>query len=119
MKQKILSLAGVAFMAAGSLGVTGCANRMLDFTAISSKNVEVDGTRGERVRGESMAFLLPFCIPVKQPNIKEAVDRAIERGGGDMLIDGVVYYKGWCVFLFGQMGYSVEGTIVNTHRKAK
>lgn len=119
MKQKILSFASVALMAIGSLTIIGCANRMIDFTAISSKNVEIDGTRGERVRGEDMAWLLPFCIPTKMPNVKAAVDRAIERGGGDLLIDGVVYQKGWCLLLFGQTGFTVEGTIVNTHRKAK
>ena len=57
-------------------------------------------------------------VPLGEPPImKEAVDRAIERGGGDILVDGVIYLKYWNAFIVGQQGYVVEGTVVNTKRK--
>ncbi|OGR83364.1 MAG: hypothetical protein A2902_01110 [Elusimicrobia bacterium RIFCSPLOWO2_01_FULL_64_13] len=88
---------------------------MVDFTALSSKNVNIPGTRGERVQGKDMKWTI-LGIPTGRPDMKEALDRAIERGSGDMLVDGVVYSKGWSVLFIGQMGYVVEGTIVNTRR---
>src|SRR5687767_8637216 len=92
-----------------SLILTGCTTRLIDFTAISSKNCEIAGSRGERVRGEDMTWMI-WAIPVGgRPDIKEAVDRAIQRCNGDMLTDGVLYQKSWWL-LVGQMGYVVEGT---------
>lgn len=99
-----------------SLVLTGCTLRLVDFTAISTKNVEVAGTRGERVQGKDMKWII-LWFPTGKPDMKEAIDRAIERGGGDMLVDGVIYNKGWYALVVGQTGYVVEGTVVNTKRK--
>ncbi|HVO22361.1 MAG TPA: hypothetical protein VMW56_01890 [Candidatus Margulisiibacteriota bacterium] len=99
-----------------ALLVCGCSVRMLDFTLLSSKNVEMripPEAKGKRVTGTDMVVvvLLPFGIP----NLKEAVDRAIESAGPgyDALIDGVVYNEQYA-FLIGQVGYKVEGTPVKT-----
>ena len=99
-----------------SLVLAGCSVRLLDFTAISSKNCDIQGTRGERVQGKDMAWLI-LGIPTGMPMKKEALDRAIERCNGDLLVDGVVYQKGWFALLVGQSGYVIEGTCVNTKRK--
>jgi hypothetical protein len=73
---------------ATSLLFSGCTVRLTDFTAISSKNVQLSGiTKGKKVEGDSCGFLGIGA------DIKTALDRAIESGGdfdGDMLIDGVV-----------------------------
>ncbi|HAM36893.1 MAG TPA: hypothetical protein DEB40_09670 [Elusimicrobia bacterium] len=99
-----------------SVSISGCANRIIDFTALSSKNVDIPGVRGERVRGEDMASIVIF-IPTGTPNIKEAVDDALEKGNGDLLIDGVIYNKMWYIpYVFGRFGFVVEGTVVNTKK---
>ncbi|MFH2036979.1 MAG: hypothetical protein ABIJ45_11295 [Candidatus Zixiibacteriota bacterium] len=100
------------------LMVVGCSTRVLDFTVISSKNVKLDladGAKGERVKGEDMVYFL-ISIPLGTPNLKEAVDRAIESAGPDYdaLIDGVIYSKFWWILITGQMGYVVEGTPIKT-----
>ncbi len=111
--QKRLHIAGVVF---ASMLLAGCTIRLVDFTALSSKNCDIQGTRGERVKGEDMKWII-LGIPTGVANIKEATDRAIERGGGDLLVDGVVYQKMWHAFIIGQTGFVVEGTVVNTKRK--
>jgi hypothetical protein len=102
---------GVALLAAG---LSGCVQRLADFTALSSRNANIPGERGERVEGEDMATIILF-FPTGQANIKTAVDRAIEKGGGDLLVDGVISQKCWDVLLFGQCGFVVEGTPVKLH----
>lgn len=88
--------------------LSGCATRLVDFTVISTKNVQVAKAKGDRVKGSDCAFL-------GQANIKEAIDRAIETAGGDYdaLVDGVMYHRGYpfvnCI--------EVEGTPVNTKSK--
>lgn len=72
-----------------------CTYRVIDFTAISSKNVTLnlpENSKGQRVKGQD--YVTTFLgIPWGSPNLKEATDQAIESAGGeyDALIDGVVY----------------------------
>ncbi len=94
--------------------LTACTVRLVDFTIISTKNVRVPSTaKGSRVTGEDCIFV--FILPLGQPNMKEAIDRAIESAGPqfDALVDGVVYQEAF-VFLVGQICFKVEGTPINT-----
>jgi hypothetical protein len=95
---------------------TGCTTRLVDFTAISTKNVDwsraptYQRKRG-RVEGKDTVHILVF-IPTGLPNMKEAIDRAIESvPGGVALVDGVVYSKGFWL-LYGQSSYVVEGSVL-------
>lgn len=84
---------------------TGCTARLVDFTIISTKNVKVPQTgRGARVMGKDCSF---FGVP----NIKEALDKAIEGAGPDYdaLVDGVLYQSVFFVKCF-----KVEGTPINS-----
>lgn len=94
--------------------LTGCTIRMVDFTAISTKNVKLPTkARGKRVTGEDcvVVVLFPFGIP----NMKEAIDEAIEGAGEnyDALVDGVVYQINE-FFIVGRQCFKVEGTPINT-----
>jgi len=95
---------------------SGCTHRITDFTVISSKNVDLSEIgkyqRGsDRVIGEDIAHIIIF-IPTGIPNLKEAIDRAIEVVPGAVaLVDGVVYRTDFYIpFLYGQAKYLVEGT---------
>ena len=91
----------------------GCSQRVTDFTVISTKNVRVDGEEGDRVKGEDMKLNCLVNAGLAFPDMKAAIDQAIEAGGGDALVDGVVYYKQGLM----TQGYEVEGTIINTKGK--
>lgn len=98
---------------------SGCTSRLVDFTVISSKNVEGlrfdPAGKGARVEGsDSVWWFLAF--PLGKPNLKNAIDRAIESAGPgyDALIDGVVYGKFTWMFLTAKSGYKVEGTPVKS-----
>lgn len=111
---KMLVALCVAWLVCG-----GCTSRLVDFTVISSKNVEGlkfdPAGKGARVEGsDSVWWFLAF--PLGQPNLKNAIDRAIESAGPgyDALIDGVVYGKFTWMFLTAKSGYRVEGTPVKS-----
>jgi len=103
MKKIVLPLALL-----GTLALTNCNQRLIDFTVISSKNVTLrlpeDG-KGPRTQGKEMKM----CT---QPMLKAAVDKAIENAGQgyDALIDGVIYQRNE---LF-RAGWVVEGTPIKT-----
>ncbi|MDO6801068.1 hypothetical protein [Wenyingzhuangia sp. 2_MG-2023] len=91
------------------LVMTSCSMRLVDFTVISSKNVNLAGIKkSEGVRVEaSKSYFLGIGW-----NIKDGIDKALEQAGPqyDMLIDGVVRYSS---FPFVAT-IKVEGTAVNS-----
>lgn len=109
MKKLLLMCAMVC--AVGSL--SGCVQRLTDFTIISSKNVDLtrgaEFTRGPRVEGTDTRAIVLF-IPVGVPNAKEAMDQAIQGVPGCIgLLDGVVDSE-FFDLIFGYMQYRVKGT---------
>lgn len=118
MGKKFRASRGIIFLVILTLFLTGCVVRMLDFTVISSKNVEMkikDTAKGTRVTGEDMTMSI-LGIPLGAPNLKEAVDMAIESAGPgyDALVDGVIYRIYQFYIVFSKSGYKVEGTPVKT-----
>lgn len=112
MAKKII----VAVLSILMLGIMACSQRIVDFTIISSKNVDLseiaDFTRGQsRVEGEDVRHIIIF-IPTGVPNAKEALDKAIESVPGAVaLLDGVIDYHWWYIpYIYGRSWYAVEGT---------
>lgn len=113
MKGRITSAIMVVLV---STLLVSCTNRILDFTVVSSKNLDL--TKGasfvkgkSRVTGEDLAHWI-IVIPTSEVNIKEALDRAIESTPGCVaLLDGVIYEKFWYFpYVYGQQVVIVEGT---------
>lgn len=99
-----------------AMGLSGCSQRMIDFTMISSKNIDLsrgaEFTRSpKRVKGEDRKRIIIF-IPTGQPNAKEAMDKAIESVPGAVgLVDGVITSHSWYIpYIYGEAWYEVEGT---------
>jgi hypothetical protein len=95
-----------------TLLLSGCAtNRIGDFTVLSSRMFNPSGLTedklktGKRVQGESVHF-------ASIPNLKSAIDDALDKGNGDVLVDAVVYHK---IMPFAQ-GYVVEGRVINSRQ---
>ncbi|MBN1182130.1 MAG: hypothetical protein JXB49_07575 [Bacteroidales bacterium] len=109
MKKVLLSFIVIATLLAG------CTQRIVDFTVISTKNVDMSKastfTRGKsRVEGKDVAYIILF-IPTGIPNVKEAIDKALESVPGSVaLVDGVLSSKMAYFILGGMTGYVVEGT---------
>ena len=89
---------------------TGCSIRVADLTLVSTKNIDLsqlklDARNGKRVKGQHCVFNLAGL-----PNLEVAIDRALENGGGNVMIDQVSYQKAYpfvtCI--------EVEGTVLRT-----
>src|SRR5262249_10480405 len=99
----------LGFTAALLMSLAGCSYRVGDFTAISTKNLYAKGVdlsklpRQEGVEGEDVRFLGIGA------NIKDATDHALEKGGGNVMIDCALYVEDRIIFT----GYRVRGTVIN------
>lgn len=95
-----------------------CTQRLVDFTIISTKNVDLSRAgsfvrTGRRATGEDAKQII-IVFPTGIPSAKEAVDRAIESvPGGIALVDGVLTSSWFYIpYLIGEQKYVVEGTVL-------
>jgi hypothetical protein len=111
-----MQLSKIILASFAALILSGCSQRMVDFTIISSKNIDL--SRGadfkrstNRVKGEDRKRIIIF-IPTGEPNAKEAMDKAIESVPGAVgLVDGVLTRHFWYIpYIYGEVWFDVEGT---------
>jgi hypothetical protein len=88
----------VCIVAAG-----GCTIRTGDMTLVSTKNIA--SLRAAEVRGN---FEASDCRTFTPPNLKEAIDRAIEQGGGNAITDAALYFEQYPFLAC----YRAKGTVV-------
>jgi len=94
----------------------GCMQRtrIADLTVMASKNIStLEGAKEMGVfEGKDCKTVYPF-VPPQMPNQEEALDKACEAGGGNAMIDAVIYYKpANCIF--DDNCYEVKGTVIKT-----
>lgn len=97
----------------GALVLSGCSVRFADMTVASSKNYNLNASsfvKGKRVIGEDSAAVI--IVPTGIPNMKTAMDRAIEQDKCAVALTDVVMINENHSFLFGKIGVKVEGTLV-------
>ena len=97
---------------------TSCITRLGTFSVISTKNIDWSRANNytrstiNKKKGKDLAHIIIFIPTQFNPTIEDAVDQAIEKvPGGVALVDAVVRYREWW-FLYGQVGYSIEGTVL-------
>lgn len=98
---------------------TGCTQRIADLTLVSTKNIDmtdvhINPRRGSRQKGEDCRIALLGLIPLGLPSLKEAVDRALEKGNGNIMIDQVTSKESIWFVVASNFCIVVEGTVVNS-----
>ena len=90
------------------LALNGCVTtRIGDFTIISTKNYEASAKYKMVGRFTGQDHVFVFIIDWGTPNIKSAVDNAIEAGNGVYLTNAVLeWYTG-----FMSKGYTITGDV--------
>ncbi len=91
-------LAYVLIAVLALLMLSGCSVRVADLTMVSTKNIDLsdtqlDSRKGQRQTGEDCHFNLLGLIPFGLPNMEEAVDKALEKGKGNVMVDEVTEYE--------------------------
>lgn len=93
--------------------LTGCSVRIADLTVASTKNYNINGeqfVKGKRVKGEDKAPVVLF--PLGIPNLKTAIDRAIEQDRCAVGLSDLVLTNLNHSFIFGTFGYRAEGNLI-------
>lgn len=98
-----------------SISFIGCTHRIGDFTVASTKNMDIKRsvhTVDSSVRkvGRDTKHII-FFIPTGVPNMKEAMDEAIEQTPGAIALSDVTVKQGfwWIPYIYGQQYFEVEG----------
>src|ERR1041384_1825165 len=88
--------------------IAGCTIRTGDLTMVATKNIA--STREAEIRGQ---YEESDCKIFGIPNVKEAIDRTIEKGNGNALLDAALYQD----IGFFQSCYRAKGTVVKLKPK--
>ena len=99
------------------LMLSSCSVRVADLTLVSTKNIDLsdtqlDARKGQRQTGEDCRFNLLGLIPFGIPNLEEAIDKALEKGKGNVMVDEVTEYENIWVVLGFVSCINVEGTVL-------
>lgn len=103
----------IGFATVFCLLVSGCTVRVADLTVGSTKNLNLNSgklVKGVRVTGEDSYPVILF--PLGIPNVKTAMDRAIEKNKCAVGLTDVVVTQLNHSFLFGSIGLKVEGDLL-------
>ena len=114
--KKRLSYRLIAILALFML--SSCSWRVADLTMVSTKNIDLSNTQldartGQRQTGQDCHFNLLGLIPFGLPNMEEAVDKALEKGKGNVMVDEVTEYENIWVVLGFITCINVEGTVLS------
>lgn len=96
-----------------SVLLSGCTVRVADMTVGSTKNYNLNAAKfekGQRVTGDDKVPVVLF--PLGIPNVKTAMDRAIEKDKCAVGLSDVVVSQLNHSFIVGTIGYRVEGTLI-------
>ena len=117
-----MKLQAICYLAAVLLSA-GCSQTLGDFTILSTKNVDLSALskshRAGETQGEDKTYIIIF-IPTGVPNLKTAIDRAIEAVPGcyalsDARLTASSFY---IPYVYGENSFSVKGTALVNHAQA-
>lgn len=97
----------------GAVLASGCTVRVADMTVASTKNYNLNSSKfvkGKRVIGEDNYPVILF--PLGFPNMKSAMDDAIQKDRCAVGLSDVVMTSVNHSFIFGMIGYRVEGDLI-------
>jgi hypothetical protein len=120
-RKKRLTCQLIAIMAL--LMLSSCSVRVADLTMVSTKNIDLsdtqlDARKGQRQTGKDCRFNLLGLIPFGLPNMEEAVDKALEKGKGNVMVDEVTEYENYWVVLGFVSCINIEGTVLTAPASA-
>lgn len=106
-------------MLLGVISLSACSVRVADLTLVSTKNIDLtnaklDANKGSRYKGEDCKFMLLSLIPFGLPNLETAIDRALEAGHGNVMVDQVTELSIYWVVVGSMRCVTAEGTVLNT-----
>ena len=111
----------IPLVCALTLATSGCMTRYADLTVASTKNIKLGSNldldklpRTASVEGTSSQLTFLFIPLQGPPNPSDAVDDALTKADGDLMLNPVFYQGAWW-FIFGQHILSVKGEVVKTH----
>jgi hypothetical protein len=114
---------GFFWIALVALCSGACVTRQGDFTILSSKLVRLsdfDLSGAERVKnveGRDVSHIIILFPTKANPSLEDALNDALEKGGGDVMTDATVHSWSWYIpYIYGQAGWKVRGDVVRTRR---
>jgi hypothetical protein len=98
------------------LAISGCSTQIGSFTLVSTHNAELSRIDLKKLdlgrhTGDSSRFWILFIPFGRETTIEQAIDRALENGKGDFMLNARIYDDSWTCLLFSWESYVVRGEV--------
>jgi hypothetical protein len=107
-----IMLLGVSFLA------SGCTTRLGDFSVIATGAPQYDRMDNAPMQPsvEATSSRVWFlCFPLGgAPNVKEALDKCLDKANGDFMERARIYTTDWSILLFSYGSFRVHGEVGNS-----
>lgn len=105
--------------------LSGCSHRVADLSIVSTKNIDLtqvaklDPSAARRYSGEDCSFFLLNQYPFfnKIPNLELAVDKALKKGNGNVMVDEVTVESDVWAVIGNVKCIQAEGAVFNVPPK--
>ena len=103
--------------------VGGCTGHVANLSLVSTRNVDIETTaldlrKGARVTGEDCVYALLGVIPLEVPSLEDAVDDALEKSKGNIMVHAGTTASVFYAILFSQTCITVSGTVLQIPEKS-
>ena len=100
-----------------------CTGHVANLSLVSTRNVNIEGRaqnlqEGMRVTGEDCGYALFGVVPLGVPSLEDAVDEALEKAKGNILVETQVTASVFHAILFSQTCMKVVGAAVKISEKS-
>ncbi len=107
-----------AVLALALAATAACARRIGDFSMVSTGDPQYSGMKSatfvNNVEGTDSRFWILFIPLGSEPNLKEAVDRCLDKGKGDFIERARFYETGWTLIAVSYGNFSCVGDVGNS-----
>jgi hypothetical protein len=105
------------------LTLVACTGYVANLSLVSTRNVDIETTaldlrKGARVTGEDCGYALLGMIPLEVPSLEDAVDDALKKGKGNIMVDAGTTASVFHAILFSQTCIKVAGTVLRIPEKS-
>lgn len=101
----------------------GCTGHVANLSLVSTNPVDLETTaldlrKGVRVTGEDCGYALLGVLPLEVPSLEDAVNDALEKAKGNIMVDAATSASVFHAILFSQTCIKIAGTVLQIPEKS-
>jgi hypothetical protein len=100
-----------------------CTGHVANLSLVSTRTIDLETTaldlrKGARVTGEDCGYALLGVLPLEVPSLEDAVNDALDKAKGNIMVDAGASASVFHAILFSQTCIKIAGTVLQIPEKS-